>query len=89
MGSILTVGSMYYVYILYSESKQKFYTGITSDVKRRMKEHNNGYEKSTKNGVPWVLLHAENFRTRLEAREKEKFFKSGWGRELRQQFLKK
>ena len=46
----------YYVYILYSQKRQKYYVGQTNNVISRLLRHNNGYVKSTKSGLPWKLL---------------------------------
>ena len=46
-----------YVYFLFSESKMKFYVGISNDVNDRLLRHNNGQSLSTKHGVPWKLLY--------------------------------
>ncbi|MBT7512936.1 MAG: GIY-YIG nuclease family protein, partial [Candidatus Marinimicrobia bacterium] len=57
----------YFVYILYSKSRKRFYTGHTKDINSRMVKHNNGYELSTKSGVPWELKFTEIFKSRSEA----------------------
>ncbi|MCX6328100.1 MAG: GIY-YIG nuclease family protein [Bacteroidia bacterium] len=46
----------YWVYILYSESTGSYYKGQTQDIEERIIRHNNGYEKSTKKGIPWKLI---------------------------------
>jgi putative endonuclease len=48
----------YFVYILYSEKLQRFYTGTTDDVDRRMEEHNSGKypDSSSVKGMPWNLF---------------------------------
>ena len=48
---------MFYVYILYSKRSDKYYTGLTSDVNRRMEEHNNPsvYNNYTSKHIPWEL----------------------------------
>lgn len=73
---------MYYVYVLKSLKDNQFYTGMTNDVERRLGEHNAGCNKSTKSRLPFVLIHSERFDIRLEARNREKFLKSGCGREF-------
>ena len=78
---------MYFVYIIKSLSTKKFYTGITSNVDRRLKEHNKSDTKTTRSGKPWILVHSESFATRLEARQRELFLKSGSGREYRNSIL--
>ena len=44
------------VYILWSESIQKFYVGFTKDIEDRLNRHNKGYEKFTSTGIPWILI---------------------------------
>ncbi|MDX1628798.1 MAG: GIY-YIG nuclease family protein [Fulvivirga sp.] len=57
----------YYVYILYSQSLNSFYRGQTADVDRRLREHNNKKEMSTKHGAPWMLLWVAEKQSRSEA----------------------
>ncbi len=45
------------VYFLYSESYKQFYVGITNNLEDRLRRHNNGESRSTKKGLPWILLH--------------------------------
>ena len=71
---------MYVVYVLQSETYKRMYIGMTNDLERRIKEHNNGKTKSTRYYKPWKVLFIESFSTRLEAREREKYLKSGIGR---------
>jgi len=72
---------MHFVYILKSDKNGKLYKGSTSDLRRRIKEHNNGEENSTKTGVPWKLIYYECFSNKTDALREEKFIKSGKGRE--------
>ena len=46
-----------YIYFLFSQSKRKFYVGISNDVNDRLIRHNSSQSLSTKFGVPWKLLH--------------------------------
>ena len=73
---------MYFVYILKSLKTEEFYKGLTDDLSRRLKEHMNGKCNSTKDRLPLKLIHVEVCSTREEARKLEKFFKSGYGREI-------
>ena len=63
----------YYVYILYSLKDKKFYTGKTSDIVRRLQEHNEGLVYSTKNRRPLLLANCEVYKNAGDAylREKE------------------
>jgi putative endonuclease len=71
---------MYSVYILYSSATNRYYVGHTSDVQRRLREHNDGARLSRytlKNG-PWELVYGESdFVSRSEAMKREKQIK-GW-----------
>jgi putative endonuclease len=46
----------YWVYIIYSESTDSYYKGQTSNLSDRLVRHNNGWEKSTNPGAPWMLI---------------------------------
>jgi len=73
---------MYHIYIIKSQSRNYVYIGISDNVNRRLKEHDLGSNKTTKPYKPFKLLHTENFQDRISAREREKWFKSGEGREF-------
>ena len=72
----------YFVYILESEIDGRLYKGQTRDIDKRIKEHNSGKTKSTKCYKPWKLVYFETFETRDEAVLREKYFKTGSGREF-------
>ena len=61
------VHKMYYTYILFSESINKYYVGNTEDLTDRLKRHNAGEGKFTKRGVPWNLKCSFKCNTRSEA----------------------
>lgn len=67
---------MYKVYILRSLKTNKFYVGSTSDINRRLSEHNNGKNKSTKFGIPWALVYSETLPTKQESYKREMQIKS-------------
>jgi putative endonuclease len=70
------------VYILYSEKYNKYYTGYTSSIITRFKSHNELSNKGfTKRYRPWIVVYIEFFTTKKEAIIREKFLKSGTGRE--------
>ena len=79
----------YYVYVLKSVANGRFYKGHTNDIKKRLVEHNSGKTKSTKGYIPWQLMYYETFLTKEEAILREKFFKTGSGREFLRDKLKK
>mgnify|MGYP000939339760 FL=1 len=66
---------MYFVYILYSKSFDRYYVGHCEDVYVRLNRHNNKGVPSTKAYVPWELLYTEVFTTRGEASSREKEIK--------------
>ena len=73
---------MYFVYTIKSLKRNYVYVGLTSDLERRLIEHNNGKNKTTKPYIPFILIYSEKFETRAEARDKEKYLKSGSGKEF-------
>jgi len=72
---------MYYTYVIKSKIRNYIYVGLTSNVDRRFDEHNKGKNKTTKPYLPFDLLFSENHSTRVEARKREKYLKSGTGKE--------
>ena len=73
---------MFYVYILYSLKTGEFYKGLTNSLTRRLNQHFSGKVKSTCKKLPLKVIHVEICKNRQEARNLEKFFKSGFGREI-------
>lgn len=80
---------MFYVYCLESIKNKKLYIGYTDNLKRRFKEHNDktGGDFTAKNG-PWKLIFYEAHINEVDAREMERFYKSGYGREVLRDKLK-
>ncbi len=71
------------VYILYSEKFNKNYTGFTSNLIERFKSHNElGTKGHTLKFRPWKVIHVEFFNSKSEAMKREKFLKTGVGREF-------
>ena len=62
---------MFYVYILKSKTTQKYYVGQTENLERRLLYHNSGYSKSTKSGIPWELIHTEEYQDRATSMKRE------------------
>ncbi|MBW1657831.1 GIY-YIG nuclease family protein [Flavobacterium quisquiliarum] len=58
---------MFFVYILYSTTKEKFYIGQTNDIEDRLRRHNSGQSLSTKNGIPWKIIYTIQLDSRSEA----------------------
>jgi putative endonuclease len=70
----------YFVYVLKSESTGTSYIGHTSNLEKRLTEHNNGKSLSTRSKKPWKLIYKEEYPTRSEAASRERYFKSVKGR---------
>jgi putative endonuclease len=68
------------VYVL--QGKTKRYVGITNNLARRLAEHKSGNTKSAQLIGPFKLLYTEKFPDHITARKREKFLKSGQGREF-------
>jgi len=73
---------MFYVYVLRSLKDGKKYIGYSSDLKKRLAEHNNGKVKITKNRLPFELEYYEAYKTEIQARRQELFYKTGQGRRI-------
>lgn len=63
----------YFTYVIYSESHNRYYKGMTEDIEKRLKEHNSGQTSSTKFYKPWKLIYFEEFSNRDDARKKKNF----------------
>jgi putative endonuclease len=66
----------YFSYILFSEKDKRYYYGSTNNIANRLKRHNKGEVKSTKNRIPLTLHFSESFSNRSEAYKREQFYKS-------------
>ena len=71
---------MAFVYILFSESRQRTYVGCSNDWGERLKTHNAGRVAATRPGIPWRLVHLEEMETLLLARRRESYLKTSAGR---------
>lgn len=79
----------YYVYVLLSLKDKKFYIGFTTNLKQRLQQHARGEVKSTANRRFLKLVHYEYFLNEGDAKAREVFLKSGFGREQLRQSLKR
>ena len=70
----------YYVYILKSKKDGNIYSGYTKNLKIRFSEHNKGRVEATKNRKPLKLIYYEAYLNQQDATKREKYFKTGWGR---------
>ena len=66
---------MFYLYILYSSSRDKYYVGYSSDIEARIIEHNAGATNYTRSGKPWILVYQEEFDQKSDAIRREREIK--------------
>ena len=71
-----------WVYVLRSERTNRRYVGQTDNLEIRLLRHNSGMIFSTAPYRPWHLIYSEEFSSRSEAMQRERFLKSGKGREF-------
>ncbi|HEY3402568.1 MAG TPA: GIY-YIG nuclease family protein [Ohtaekwangia sp.] len=76
---------MYYVYTISSIPRNYICVGLTDNLERRLQQHNSGWNPTTKPYLPFDLLLVECFPSRIAARYREKWLKTGVGKE----YLKK
>lgn len=70
---------MQYVYVLISINDQRLYIGTTTDLKKRLNNHNSGLVLATKNRRPFRLLYYESYSELSDAKRREKYLKGGKG----------
>lgn len=80
---------MWFVYALYNAENRKIYVGQTSDIDRRLIEHNKkrGNHFTSKTSGVWILTYKEVVANRKEALKREKQLKSSRGREFIKQHI--
>ena len=78
----------HYTYILKSVKNDSLYIGYTKDLVKRVKEHNQGLNISTKPYLPWKLIYYEACLSLKDARRRELYFKKTQGRRLLKRRLK-
>lgn len=66
---------MHFVYILQSEADGTYYIGYSSNLERRLIEHNRGRLHFTKNRKPWIVIYKEEFSSKGEALKRERHIK--------------
>ena len=71
---------MHYVYVLRSKKDGLLYTGSTGDLKKRLDEHNKGYEPGTKHRIPFELAYYEACQSKYDALRREKYLKTTYGK---------
>ena len=79
---------MYYVYLMQDQEKGKIYTGYTSDLKRRVREHLSGQVHTTVRMNKIKLIYYEAFQNKWDAQEREKYLKTTQGKRTLKLMLK-
>lgn len=78
----------FYVYVLESLKNRELYIGYSTDLRERVKEHNQGLSFSTKPYRPWQLIYYEACRNEQDAKRREKYLKTNQGSRLLKRRLK-
>ena len=71
---------MEYVYVLQSKEDNKSYVGWTDDLRVRFLKHAAGRVFSTKSRLPLILIYYEACFNREDAKKREKYLKTAWGK---------
>ena len=79
----------YYVYTLLSLRDFSLYTGLTTDLKQRLTDHNRGLHVPERIKIPFKLIHYEYFTNLDDAKARENFLKTNVGRAQLKDSLKK
>ena len=79
---------MYYVYILKSNRDNKLYIGYTTDLRKRLKEHNQGKVASTKSRRLLELVFYEAYKDSKDARRREIYLKTANGKSTLRMMLR-
>lgn len=66
-----------------------WYTGYTSNLKKRIERHNSGLVESTKHRKPFDLIYFEGSTNKYDAIAREKYLKSGMGKRYLKNRLKR
>ena len=67
---------MFFVYILFSRSLNKYYIGSTSSLEDRLRKQNSNHKAFTGTYCDWIIKHNETFETKIEALKREKQIKN-------------
>ena len=80
---------MYYTYVLKGKEGKEFYTGATSNIEKRIVEHNEGRVRSTKHKRPVGLVYFEACLDKDDAFRRERYLKTGMGKRYIRNRIKK
>jgi putative endonuclease len=80
---------MFYTYVLKSLKNASLYTGYTNDLRKRIKEHNDGLSGFTKKYLPYELIYYEACLNQSDAKARETQLKTGLGKKYLKARLKR
>jgi putative endonuclease len=72
----------YCVYAIKSEVRKYIYVGLSDNPERRVQQHNTGKERTTKPYALFKTILIEKYNSRPEARNREKYLKTGIGKDF-------
>jgi putative endonuclease len=78
----------FFIYILQSEKDNSLYIGYSSNLFERLNQHNRGKSRATRPFRPYKLIYFEGFIDKRDAKSRERYLKSGWGRRTLKKLLK-
>ena len=81
--------NFFYTYVLMSKKDNKFYSGYTVDLENRLSEHKKGQVFSTKSRLPIKLIYCEVCLDEQDAKQREKYMKSGKGKKYLKRRLRR
>lgn len=79
---------IYFTYVLVSEMDKSWYIGYSSNLEKRLIDHNSGKTITTNRIKPWKILYYEASFNKEDAIAREKYLKSGMGRRYLKNRLK-
>ncbi len=80
---------MFYTYVIRSLKDGTLYAGVTNDLRKRFKQHNNGESGYTRTHLPYELIYYEACNNRDDAEQREKYLKTGRGKRYIKSRLKR
>ncbi len=78
----------YKIYVIQSHVDGRLYVGMSQGVRKRLEDHKYGRVFATRGFRPWKLIYIEVVGSRQQARRREKFLKSGYGKEYLKSMIK-
>jgi putative endonuclease len=78
----------HFVYILYSETRDRYYIGSCANIQSRLLRHNAGATLSTKTGRPWKVTYFEQYDSKTDALKREIYLKRMKSRSFIEKIIK-